>query len=247
MENRYLSLLYPSEEKATLYAAAAIRPHISDTVCDELGLTELFSLKNSMLSEYFTSDAEVIRYRQSVIADMLETPEIGETLNRVLPILFDILEIRSLDTQNNSTGESYLYSITEIELYTSVLAIMKETLLPLKDSLTGRAFKRLCEVVETLTESEYYKNINKQLEELTSRVREVKSVTIGVNLDSRLKAESAGVLSVNNDKFKSGQLIDKILRLDFKSDEMTCIAPLTPFRNDQSENQQLALTYALSS
>lgn len=97
-----------------------------------------------------------------------------------------------------------------------------------------------------LTQSEYYKNINKQLEELTSRVREVKSVTIGVNLDSSLKAESAGVLAVNNDKFKSGQLLDKILRLDFKSNEMTCIAPLTPFRRDQSENQQLALTYALS-
>lgn len=28
---------------------------------------------------------------------------------------------------------------------------------------------------------------------------------------------------------------------------MTCIAPLTPFRQDQSDNQQLALTYALSS
>ena len=55
------------------------------------------------------------------------------------------------------------------------------------------------------------------------------------------------MLSINNERFKSGQLIDKILHLDFRSDEMTCIAPLTPYRREQSENQQLALNSALSS
>ena len=34
-----------------------------------------------------------------------------------------------------------------------------------------------------LAESDYYKDLNAKLGELTNRVRDIKSVTIGVNLD----------------------------------------------------------------
>ena len=246
MENRYLSLLYPSEEKAMLYAAAESRPKISDAVCDELGLTELFSLKNSVLSEYFTSDAEVIRYRQSIIADMLAKPEIGETLNRVLPILFDILEIRSLDTQNNSTGESYLYSITEIELYVSCVNSLYTGFSELRDAVKSEALSRLFSVVFELAESDYYKELNQKLKELSSRVHEIRSITVGVNLDSQLRPSDAGVLSVNAEPFKSGKMLDKILRMSFKNDAFTCIAALQPFGKTQTENRKEALTSAFN-
>ena len=240
-----LSLLYPTDEHRAS-AEESASEGITEYTAEQLELYTLIDLNGYNIGDFFTSDRDVILYRQETFKDLSSHPELAELLKRLIPLIDDITELRRIGSDPAFSAESYLYSITEIELYTSVLSMLKESVLPLKDSLTSRAFKRLCEVVSTLTESEYYKNINKQLEELTSRVREVKSVTIGVNLDSRLKAESAGVISVNNDKFKSGQLIDKILRLDFKSDEMTCIAPLTPFRRDQSENQQLALTYALS-
>ena len=71
-------------------------------------------------------------------------------------------------------------------------------------------------------------------------------MTIGVNLDSRLRPESAGVLSVNNEPFKSGAALDRILRLDFRSDDRTTIAKLRPFMKDQTENEKLALTYAFN-
>ena len=77
-------------------------------------------------------------------------------------------------------------------------------------------------------------------------MREIKSVTIGVNFDSQLRASRAGVLSINNEYFKSGELLDKMLRLDFKNDEMTCIAPLIPFKKGQSDNQQNALANAFN-
>ena len=67
-----------------------------------------------------------------------------------------------------------------------------------------------------------------------------------MNLDSQLRADKAGVLSMNNEYFKSGELLDKMLRLDFKSDEMTCIAPLIPFKKGQSDNQQMALANAFN-
>lgn len=245
LENINISLLYPTEEKRLLHEERA-SGGLSEYNAEQLELYRLIDVTSTDVGSFFTNDSETILYRQDMFRDITAHHELTEMFRRLIPLVGDITELRRIGDDPAFSAEAYLYSITEIELYTSVVSLMAEVLLPMKDELTSDAFRSLCDVVYTLTESDYYKNINRQLDELTSRVREVKSVTIGVNLDSSLKAESAGVISLNNDKFKSGQLIDKILRLDFKSDERTCIAPLTPFRREQSENQQLALTYALS-
>ncbi len=241
-----LSLLYPSDE----HKAEAERKRqtgLSEYTAEQLELYSLIEVNGCSLGDFFTDDAEVILYRQETFSDIEKNPEICAIIKKIIPLLGDITELRRMSSDPEYSAESYLYSITEVELYISLLSQLREGFSMIKDNLTSRAFKHLYEIIEKLTESDYYRDINRQLEALTSRVREVKSVTIGVNLDSRLKVESAGVLSINNDKFKSGQLIDRVLRLDFKAGEMTCIAPLTPFRKDQSENQQLALSYALSS
>jgi DNA mismatch repair ATPase MutS len=55
------------------------------------------------------------------------------------------------------------------------------------------------------------------------------------------------VLSINPEPFRSGDTLHKILRLNFKEDQYTCIADLTPFGKKQSENQKTALSLAFNS
>lgn len=247
MEDRFISLLYPDEESATAHSDRSRLPKISDAVCDELGLTELFNLKSSSLSDYFTTDPEVIRYRQSTVADMLEIAELRKMLSEVYPVLDDIVQLRHLDSESANSGESYLYSITEIELYVSCIESLRDGFLPIRDRIKGAAFRRLADFIFELSESEFYKELNRRLEALADRVREVKSITVGVNLDRDLRPSSAGVISINSEPFKSGKLLDKILRLSFKNDAFTCIAELSPFGKGQSENKQEALVGAFNS
>ena len=220
---------------------------LSDVTAEQLELYYLIDLKSSDIGSFFTSDIETIRYRQETFADMAENPDLARVLLKMLPLLGDITELRRMGSDHGDSTESYLYSITEVELYTSLMEHLKNGLLPIADSLKSRAFRRFAERIRHLTESEYYKELNEKLNELTKRVREIKSITVGVNLDSQLRPEHAGVLSINNEYFKSGEILDKILRLDFKNDEMTCIASLVPFRKNQSENQQMALSFAFNS
>ncbi len=246
MEERFLSLLYP--DRAALLSAerGETRPRISDSVCEETGLDSLFMLKNSRLSSYFTTDPDVIAYRQDVIKDMLDNPVLGETLENVLPILFDISELRRLDENVRDAGESYLYSITEIELYVSCIDTLVEGFRPARDKVKSAAFRRLLDFVILLSESDYYNDLNKKLSELSSRVHEIKSITVGVNLDELLRPASAGVISVNAEPFKSGKVLDKILRMSFKNDAFTCIADLQPFGKNHSENQKEAMSSAFN-
>ena len=247
MEKLNFSLLYPSEQSQLYHENPSNRPDISGAVCDELGLTEIFGLRSSAVEDFFTSDKEVIEYRQRTLRDLLELPELLETLAKIHPILDDIKELRRLDSDGVGSADSYLYSITEIELYVSCLETMRSGFAEVKDRIRGDAFIRLSEFVTELTESEYYVELNKSLSQLSERVHEVKSITVGVNLDAQLRPESAGVISINSERFKSGKVLDKILRLSFKNDAFTTISELAPFCKGQSENKKEALIGAFNS
>ena len=210
-------------------------------------MLEMFNPKSRPLSEFFTTDPAVIAYRNETFADMLANPTLTETLQRLVPVLQDITELRRLES--DSGGEdtaSYLSSMTEIELYITCVDILHKGMSQVRDNLRGTAFRRLCDCVIELTESDYYAELNKKLNELTQRVREIKSVTIGVNLDAQLRPAQAGVLSINAQPFKSGEVLEKILRLNFKDDAYTCIANRVPFGKKQSENQKTALSLAFN-
>ena len=240
------SLIYPNEATQIAHYEAKDKPQIDMYVLQELGLLEIFNLKNSNLDEYFTTDVEVIKYRMEVFGDMLNCPEISSTLNRLIPILSDIMELRRLEVDMGDTN-SYLESITEIELYISSVETLYQGFSKIKDKLRSSSLRTLADRIEELATSDYYAELNAKLSELTNRVREIKSITIGVNLDAQLRPESAGVLSINSESFRSGDVIEKILRLNFKDDEYTCIAELVPFGKKQSENQKTALSLAFNS
>ena len=248
MTEDFLSLLYPSAESLARHESGKSRPNISEDVCTELGMDNIFLLKNNSLSDFFTVDAEVIRYRQDTLRDVRNNPELAETLEKALPILFDIRELRELDRDTGtSSGDSYLYSITEIELYISAVDILYRGLSPLRDRLESEAFRHMAEVIFRLAESDYFKELNEKLEQLSRRVHEVRSITVGVNLDAQLRPCDAGILSVNSETFKSGKVLDKILRMSFRNDAFTCIAPLAPFGKGQSDNRKEALMSAFLS
>lgn len=246
LNNRFISLLYPDEESRLFHQNRANLPDISDKVCEELGLNGIFRLRSAYLSDFFTASEAVIRYRQETMSDILAVPELKETLQKIRPVLDDITQLHVLDS-GTSDKDSYLYSITEIELYVSCIEMLREGLSPVKDRVHSAAFTRLCDFIAELTESDYYRELNEKLSALASRVHEIKSVTIGVNLDQEFRPTTAGVLSVNAEPFRSGRALDKILRLSFRNDAFTAIAPLTPLDRTQSENRQEALIGAFNS
>ncbi len=245
MDITNFSLLFPDEKSKNDHLAGASRPDVDMYTLNELGMLEIIDLKSSDLSDYLTTSPAVMKYRLEVFSDMMSCPELSETLGKLIPVLTDVTELRRLEADSQS--EDYLSSITEIELYISCIEILYSGFKNIKDRLQSRAFSLFAHRISELAESDYYKDLNEKLNELTKRVREIKSVSIGVNLDAQLRPSYAGVLSVNSEPFKSGDTIDKILRLNFKDDDYTCIANLVPFGKSQSDNQRTALSTAFNS
>lgn len=244
MEQSSVSLLWPNEAARLAGTDKAHLPNISEKVCEELGLSDLLPLSGG-LTDYFTADPDVILYRQETLADLARLPALSDTLARVVPILCDIRELRHLDRDTGTNaGDSYLYSITEIELYVQAVDTLAGGLSAVVSESLSPAFRALTDRMTDLAASDGYQSLKARLADLSSHVHEVKSVTVGVNLDAACRPTEAGVISLNAEPFKSGRLLDKILRMSFKNDAMTCIAPLTPLGKKQSENRQEALSGA---
>lgn len=234
------SLLYPDADSSVVG-----RVRISEETVSELSLDYLISLKNSYLGDYFTTDKATIEYRLSVIDDLLRNPTIVDVLKSVLTLLNDIVELRAIKNETE-VAKNYLYSITEIELYIDIVAKLSKGFRSVRDNVKSDALIKLTETVTELSESDYYRDLNKKLNDLTAKVHEVKSITIGVNLDNEYRPTDAGVVSLNPEPFKSGKFIDKILRMNFKEDDYTCIAPLVPYNPQHSDNVKLAFVNAFN-
>ena len=241
MENNFFSLIYPTQQAKENSVMKDRVPNISGRVCRELGLSEMLNLQNSDVCDYFTSDTSVIEYRQKTIADLIKIPELGKTLSDVIPILCDILELRRLSDDMHNYADSYMYSITEIELYTGAVNLLYNGISKVRDGISSPSFTQLYDIISSLANSDYYKELCDNLKKLSARTREIHSITVGVNLDNQMRPVEAGIISVNSEKFKSGKLLDKILRMSFKNDAFTCIAELSPFNGNESDNQKEAM------
>ena len=118
MNFQNFSLIYPNGKSRPQHDGADMTPDIDLFTLEELGLLEAFSLKSQDLSTFFTDDLEVMSYRIATFDDMMRCGELTEMLNRLVPVLNDITELRRLESDNGDPND-YLSSITEIELYVS--------------------------------------------------------------------------------------------------------------------------------
>lgn len=71
----------------------------------------------------------------------------------------------------------------------------------------------------------------------------MKSVTLGVNIDtSRMVAKEIGVLSINQEYFHSGDIMDRLLSARLKKNEYTCLTPLVSTHVAESGSSALLQT-----
>lgn len=244
IENDF-SLLFPDRETRLAHERGEDAPYVTEQVIRELSLDWLLDMEPAEIQNCFSESPAVLAYRRKTLRDLVECPELGEVLQKVFPILRDISELRRLEEGETSSTRAYLTSITEVELYISCIETLSGGLAPLRQKLKSPAMTALADRMAELAGSDYYRELNEKLKELTQRVRDIRSITVGVNLDRELRVSDVGVLSINAEPFKSGDVIEKILRMNFKSDAFTCLAPLIPFDKSQSENQKQAMNHAM--
>lgn len=155
---------------------------------------------------HFTMEPEVIRYRQAVIADLLAAPDLLARLEGVLNTITGLEQyLRAPQWQENELRR-VAWRLSELAHYVDAITELDEVLSAAPE-LQSRALLDLREDIHAIAHDETFVRLREELPALLPQIRNVSSITIGLNLDSDLRPLSATLLSVHSEHFKGASFM----------------------------------------
>ncbi|MCH5184926.1 MAG: DNA mismatch repair protein [Oscillospiraceae bacterium] len=208
-ENKQFSILFPFYEDVKY-------KRLSETVCHDLGLDTLCreitadkkeqSLIMGVISN-MTPDPRVALYRQKVFADILNLPDLRKRMSE----LFDRIEyIRNFGSSHIASDEKsgfwhFMHRLDELDDYIECVEAIRECLSSVQTRSEGLLnFKKY---IDELYENSCFAEMKRDIAELKSKAADVRSITLGINVNERFEAVGMGLVSINNKPFRKSNII----------------------------------------
>ncbi len=221
---------------------------LSPDILEALGLDSLFTMRDYTVTDYLTCDTDILVCRSLIFRDTLDIPGLLPLLYETVNRLTDIREIiRRKGTYLDI--DRGLYALRQLELYFEVVDSMAGFYAEHRHSFTSAEYLDMFEALSAIASSEEYKALRRNTESMVEEVRNIKSITVGFNIDAALTPYEAGLLTFNDAPVESGSMLDRILRLDKLRheegrDSPRSMVPLVPARSTCTEEEYAALTRA---
>ncbi len=213
------SLLYPQNREFTLHKLTD--EAINDLSIDFL-LDNLTEIKNERehirsLMTQITDDPVVIQYRCDVFEDFLRFPKLRAVMEELVKRLADLKDVaRFQKDQEGPSLWSLINRLREIDEYVSCITMIKTTLEEL--DVQSEGMRTLRQIVTDIDRESGFPLLKADIDETMEQARRLKSITIGVNLDSMLRPKTAGVLSLNDTYFTDAGLMKRFMNFTNKQD-----------------------------
>jgi DNA mismatch repair protein MutS len=214
VSNQSLSILWPVG-----YAVPVAKP-LSNNVQTDLALAVVVAgldwdgKHSRFITETLaapSNDPKVINYRQDILADLLNAPELSAKLTEIVPPLGKLATFgRGGGWEDDSVLLQVAHRLSELEHYVNCVARLSaifETA-----TVQAEGLLALQKHLAAVKQEEVYQKLIKELPELRSRLEQVGSITVGINLDGQMRPDSATLISVNPGRFSGkGGLLERLL------------------------------------
>ena len=212
MNTNQLSLLFPDQEHVTYQL-------ISEETWHDLGMDavtakltsepmELAMIKQVMRA--LTPDPRVAEYRSGVFEDMLRHPEIRTHMTELLESIQTFYEFRVLRRREDDGGIwDLVHRLGEYHDYIVTVEKLRECLAD--QDLRSEGMQKLRDNVEAIYRDNAFAALKKDVEEMRVDASQMKSLTLGINLNERFEAVNMGLISVNAKPFTQSGLLRNFL------------------------------------
>ncbi len=233
------SLLHPDniDVKYNTLTVQAVNDLSIDYVCENL-TKEIFernSIKNLMTN--ITDDERVIKYRGDIFDDLLRNPILRTQLEELLT---DLSELRELEKFQKDTDASDLWQLInrlrEIDGYVNCITSIKNSLENIE--IHSEGLKKLKEIVTDIHDNTGFPQLKQDIAETLDKARRIKSITIGVNLDSFLRPTDAGIISLNTHTITDSGLLKNFMSFTSQNDELYTGTAFTSLKSFHPQNQK---------
>lgn len=208
-----ISLMYPENytEKSVALTDECVNDLSIDFLLEALTESKTEREQLSRLMSEICPDPEVARYRCGVFEDFYKHRELRDAMEQLIPRLADLRDIeRFQKDQEGSALWSLVNRLREIDEYVNCITELKSTLEKLEIESDG--IKRLKDFVSKIDSESGFDELRADMDEVFNKIKRLKSITIGVNLDDLLRPKSAGVVSLNDTEFRDSGLMRRFMK-----------------------------------
>ena len=162
---------------------------------------------------------EIIRYRHDVFEDFLRFPHLRERMSELVMKLNDLRDLERFQMDSDASALwSLINRLREIDDYMTCINMIREALSAL--DIRSEGLCSLREIVTNIARESGFDALKADIDELMAQAQQLKSVTIGVNLDRFLRPEFAAIVSLNDTKFSDSGLMSRFKSFTDSRDDL---------------------------
>ena len=156
------------------------------------------------------SDPEVIKYRRDIFDDILHFPALRDKIKELLEELNYLKELeKSVRDQTAAPVWQLINRLQELDVYVKCIAGINDALST--NPIQSEGLKQLQTYVNSVYTQSGFEHLQQDVSELMMEIRSVKSVSLGVNLDSHMRPAEVGIVSLNDTAFVRPGLLGRFL------------------------------------
>ncbi len=158
------------------------------------------------------TDADVIKYRQDILQDFMDYPELEESFDQtLLPLTNNLRKMEKANISHDDDMRKIAWRIDMLGVYMQCVDILHSLFCSPDRDFLSEGVLRLREMISGIYDSQNYRELRNELPALSEKIQTMTSVTIGVNLDNELRPIEAVLLSIEPKPFKNKALVTSIL------------------------------------
>ncbi len=192
------------------------------------------AMKGILLS--LCDDAETISYRQEIIEDLLRTPDLIKHFEDLLPQLTDLTYYANMAEMQGLPFQKALGRLGVLELYVQIVNTLADFLNTTGPALRSTGLGALRAMINGRVQEPIFQQMQKELPQIAASMRDINSITLGVNLDHNLRPIGVTLVAINSEAYKGSSLLNKLFgdrRLFGEKDEYQGISQLHTVPNKQ--------------
>ncbi|MBR3524449.1 MAG: DNA mismatch repair protein [Lachnospiraceae bacterium] len=210
MAKKMISILFPEGElqESRVISDTAWHDLGMDTICEKLTgkvneRTVIASIMKTM-----TADPETARYRAGVFCDIVAQPKMRSRMMELLDHVQFLNDYGSFRKDHDMRVGLWelLHRLSELDDYIKSVEQIRDCLDDADVHSDG--LKALRAYVQEVHEESLFEELKTDIGALKADVKNLRSVTIGVNLNRNFEVDSIGLISVNNKEFKSSGILN---------------------------------------
>lgn len=219
MENEKINLLFPNgEEEFKELSAVSFHDLGIDFICEKITDKSEERAQFAQIFQKMSDNPAVTAYRGDIFQDIYENPEMCSKLMTQLEHINYEKQYSGFSGHYEDSDSAWelLHRLEEIHDYIVSIEAIYKCLSDCK--LKSEGMNRLKNYINELYNDNGFAELKKDIASLKASTQDLKSITLGVNLNEKFEANGIGLISFNKKQFTRsnaiGQFVTKIAAKD---------------------------------